>query len=142
VKRPLATFAVPLVALGGLGLAACGDDDDDDAPSTTLSAGGTLPDGGTLPGGITVPSLPDVSLPDVSLPDISIPDISIPDISIPDISVDPESLLRQVFPNLDDEQVSCLADALGDISSDFDASQVMNVLGECNIPISDIAPGG
>jgi hypothetical protein len=135
VKRFLATVAIPLAALGGLGLAACGDDDDD-SPSTTVSDTGVTDDteasddtgsgeslpGGTLPGGITVPSLPDIS--------------------IPDVSVDPESLLRQVFPNLDDEQVSCLADALGDISSDFDASQVMNVLGECNIPISDIAPGG
>ena len=60
--------------------------------------------GGTLPGGITLPSLPDISIPDISVPDT-------------------ESLLRQVFPNLDDDQVSCLSDALGDIGTDFDPSQ-------------------
>ena len=79
--------------------------------------------GGTLPGGITLPSLPDISIPDVSIPDA-------------------ESILRQVFPNLDDEQISCLVDALGDIGSDFDPSQVIDVLDDCNINISDLTGGG
>ncbi len=83
--------------------------------------------GGTLPGGITLPSLPDISLPDISVPDT-------------------ESLLRQVFPNLDDDQVSCLSDALGDIGTDSDPSQVMEqvteVLDDCNINVSDLTGGG
>jgi hypothetical protein len=133
VKRFLATLVIPLAALG---LAACGDDDDDEPDTTSdttsdtepaddtdasVETGGSLP-GDTLPGGITVPSLPDIS--------------------IPDISVDPESLLRQVFPNLDDEQISCLADAIGDVGSDFDPSQVMDVLDDCNINVSDLGRGG
>ena len=152
MKRFLAILAVPLAVLG---FAACGDDDDDDGPTSrrhrshrrhgrqrrhgsddtggiTLPSlpDGTLPSlpGGTLPGGITVPSLPDISIPDISIPDVSLPDT--------------ESILRQVFPDLDDEQISCLSDALGDIGSDIDPSQVIDVLDDCNINISDITPGG
>ncbi len=153
MKRSLAFLAIPLAALAGASLVACGDDDDDDQPDETPAAsvdgteptddteatddtegtddteltddtgsGLTLP-GGTLPGGITIP-------------DISIPDISIPDISVPDMT----EILSQAFPNLSEEQIDCLADGLGD-ATDFDPSQVMDLLGDCDIDPSDILPG-
>jgi hypothetical protein len=155
VKRSLAFLALPLAALAGASLVACGDDDDDNQPDETPAASvdGTEPTddtdatGDTEPTGDTGITLPDISLPDitvpggtlpggVTLPDISIPDISIPDISIPDMS----EILSQAFPNLTDEQIDCLADGLGD-ATDFDPSQVMDLLGDCDIDPSDILPG-
>ena len=143
MKRFRAILAVPAVALFGLGLVACSDDDDepdatvtdteavddteatvDTEPSEDTGSDLTLP-GGTLPGGITIP-------------DISIPDISIPDISVPDA----EEILGQIFPGLDDDQISCLADAVGDIGTDFDLSQIADELSACNIDTSDLFGGG
>jgi hypothetical protein len=152
VKRFLATIAIPVAALGALGLVACGDDDDDSGttPTTesqsesTVSTGDT--EGSDDTGGEL--SLPDISTPDISLPGgtlpggITIPDISIPDISIPDISVpDMSEILSRVFPNLSEDQVSCLADKLGDVT-DIDPNQVMDFLDDCDIDPSDILGGG
>jgi hypothetical protein len=149
VKRFLATIAVPVAALG---LVACGDDDDDEPDGTTAesvedteptdgtegtddtedgtdgtSGNITLPDisgpGGTLPGGITIPSLPDISIPDISVPDMN-------------------EILTQIFPNLSEEQVSCLSDALGDVGTDIDPNQVMDLFDDCDIDPSDILGGG
>jgi hypothetical protein len=127
-----------------LSLAACGDDDDD--PADTASAS-TKPET-TEGGGITVPdiSIPDISIPDISIPDITIPDISLPDISIPDISIpdvslpeNADELFRQVFPNLDDDQIDCLVE---NMSGDIDVSVVTELLDECNIDPQDLLPGG
>jgi hypothetical protein len=156
VKRSLAFLAFPLVALAGASLVACGDDDDDEPDATvedTAASSDTEPSGDTEPTddtgatddtGITLPdiSLPDITVPGgtlpggVTLPDISIPDISIPDISIPDMT----EILEQAFPNLNEDQIDCLADGLGD-AADFDPSQVMDLLGDCDIDPSDILPG-
>jgi hypothetical protein len=151
VKRFLATIAIPVAALGGLGLVACGDDDDDE-PDTTASdtdaSGDTEPSGEPTDETSADITLPDISLPDITVPGgtlpggITIPDISIPDISIPDISVpDMSEILSQAFPNLSEEQIDCLADGLGDAGTDFDPSQVMDLLGDCDIDPSDILPG-
>jgi hypothetical protein len=161
VKRFLATIAIPVAALG---LVACGDDDDDDSGTTAAtSVDGTEPsddtevtddtddgtddtEGGTdgTSGNITLPdvSMPDLSLPGGTLPGgITIP--SLPDISIPDISVpDMNEILTQIFPNLSEEQVSCLSDALGDVGTDIDPNQVMDLFDDCDIDPSDILGGG
>jgi hypothetical protein len=161
VKRSLAVLATPLVALAVLGVAACGDDDDD-APETSPSVDGTVEDGEdtqpddgtvpeTLPGGGSLPdlSIPDLSIPDLSLPGgtlpggITIPDLSIPDLSLPDISVpDMTEILGQIFPNLSEDQISCLADALGDVGTDIDPNQVIELFGDCDIDPGDILGGG
>jgi hypothetical protein len=129
VKRAL-VLAAPLALV--LGLGACGDDDDE--PDTTESDV-------TAPADEETDVTLDVSIPDISLPDISLPDLTLPeDITIPDISISgsAEDIVRQIFPNLDDEQVSCLVDAMG---TDIDPSQVMDLLDDCNINVSDLAPG-
>jgi hypothetical protein len=127
-----------LPAVLALGLVACGDDDD--TPETVPASSETEATGGgdvTLPGGST---LPDISLPDISLPDISLPDISVPDLS--DISV-PEGLiedaLRNVLPDLSDEQISCLADGL---ETDFDLQRVQELAESCDIDLADVQLGG
>jgi hypothetical protein len=158
VKRFLATIAIPVAALGALGLVACGDDDDDEPEGTpATSVDGTVStddteegtddtEGGTDGTSGTI-TLPDVSMPDISLPGgtlpggITIP--SLPDISIPDISVpDMNEILTQIFPNLSEEQVSCLSDALGDVGTDIDPNQVMDLFDDCDIDPSDILGGG
>jgi hypothetical protein len=155
VKRPLAVLVTPLAALGVLALAACGDDDDD-APETSPSVDGTLAGGVTLPGDITVPeTLPGgITIPDLSIPDLSIPDLSIPDLSIPDLSLpggtlpgggtvpDVSEILGQIFPNLTEDQISCLSDALGDVGTDVDPNQVIEAFGDCDINPADILGGG
>jgi hypothetical protein len=141
MKRALIA-AIPAVLV--LGLVACGDDDD--APTTventTPSVGSEEPDTTddelsdlTLPGGITVPDLGSV-LPGGSLPDFTIPgDLSIPDLSLPENA---EEILRSVFPNLDDDQLSCLVDELG---GDIDPSRVPDLMNQCGIDPSDLIPG-
>jgi hypothetical protein len=141
MKRALLA-ALPAVLV--LGLVACGDDDD--APTTventTPTVGSAEPDTTTedelsdltLPGGITVPDLGSV-LPGGSLPDFTIPDFSIPDLSLPENA---EEILRSVFPNLDDEQLSCLVDELG---GDLDPSRVPDLMDQCGIEPSDLIPG-
>jgi hypothetical protein len=158
VKRFLATLAIPLAALGALGFAACGDDDDepDATVSDTEATDDTEATSDTEPSSDTEPTddtgseitLPDISLPDVSVPGgtlpggITIPDFTLPDISLPDVSIpDVSEILSQAFPNLTDEQVDCLADALGDVS-DIDMSQLMEQIGECDIDLTDLTGGG
>lgn len=149
MKRFLAIIAIPVAALG---FVACGDDDDDEPDETTAtSVDGTLSTDATdgSDGTSDEITLPDVSLPDISVPGgtlpggITIPDFSIPDVSIPDISVpDMTEVLDRVFPNLSDDQVSCLSDALGDVGTDIDPNQVMDLFDDCNIDPSDILGGG
>jgi hypothetical protein len=145
-----------VVAAAALALAGCGDDDDDGGgeAADTLPGGVTVPEDVTVPAislpDITVPdislpdiSLPDISLPDISLPDISLPDISLPDISIPDISLPDqdamERIIASIFPNLNEEQISCLAEAFGE---NFDPSEAAQLAEDCDIEASDLQPGG
>jgi hypothetical protein len=125
VKRAL-VLCVP-VALA-LTLVACGDDDDDEPDETASDVTGGP--------SATVPDLtePDFSVPNLS--DISIPNITIPDLSLPENA---EELIGQVFPGLDDDQVSCLAENL---EGDFDVSAALDLMDECNINPSDLTPGG
>jgi hypothetical protein len=157
VKRFLATIAIPVAALGGLGLVACSDDDDDEPDTTvsdTVASTDTEPTDDTEastddePSDDTAITLPDISLPDVSVPGgtlpggITIPDFTLPDISLPDVSVpDVTEILGQIFPGLDDTQLECLADGLGDVS-EIDTSRVMDLLDDCNINLSDLTGGG
>jgi hypothetical protein len=148
MKRAL-ILAVPLV----LAVAACGDDDDDESPDTSatitetitettlateitstddtvdddatedtddsLLPGGTLlPGGSVLPGGTILPG--GTVLPGGSLP------------------IEAQDVIRRIFPNLDDDQVSCLAENLG---TDTDPSDVLALLDECNIQVSDLGQG-
>ena len=150
MKRSLALLAIPLFALG---LVACGDDDDEPDSTTATSVDGTLSTDDTDDTAGTDDTSGDITLPDVSLPDITvpggtlpggitIPDLSLPDISLPDVSVpDMNEILTQIFPNLSEEQVSCLSDALGDVGTDIDPNQVMDLFDDCNIDPSDILGG-
>jgi hypothetical protein len=148
MKRVLILAAPAVLALG---LVACGDDDDD-SPDTTetvdtasvdtatddTATDDTATDGTLLPGGTILPG--GTVLPGGSLPDISIPDISIPDISLPEEASEIfESVLSQTFPNLSDEQVSCLAEAF---QGELDLSQIQSVAEDCGIDESDLVPGG
>jgi hypothetical protein len=121
-----------------MALVACGDDDDDEPTDSTEATTEDTEATDETTAEITVPDI-SISIPDISTPDISIsiPDI---DITIPDISIpDAEELIREIFPDLDDDQVSCLAEALqGEAPS---ASEVMDLLDDCNINASDLVPG-
>ena len=76
----------------------------------------------------------EITIPDIS---ISIPDL---DITIPDLSVpNAEEIIADVFPDLDEDQVSCLADAFEGETPSVD--QVMDLLDDCNINPSDLVPG-
>jgi hypothetical protein len=152
VKRSLAFLALPLAALAGLSLVACGDDDDDEPEATvsdTDATGDTEPSSDTevTDDTSTEITLPDISLPDISLPGgtlpggITVPDFTLPDISLPEISVpNMTEILGQIFPGLDDTQLQCLADGLGDVT-EVDTAQVMDLLDDCNIQASDIIGG-
>jgi hypothetical protein len=149
MKRAL---LVLLPAVLAVGLVACGDDDDN-TPSTAGTTTATTtatrrtsetetttdsseePDF-TLPGGITVPDLGSI-FPGGSIPDISIPDISIPDLGSLPTNVD--EILKSIFPNLTDDQVTCLADKLG---GKIDTSKILSEIQSCGIDPSDLSPGG
>jgi hypothetical protein len=130
MKRGLTSLAA--VAAAALALVACGDDDgDNDDP--------TVPELSEL-------TVPDVSIPDISLPDtipggITIPDISIPDISIPDISIGGriEDLLQRVYPDLTDEQISCIIDVTGGNTPGPEWFEQLQT--ECDLSAQDLIPG-
>ncbi len=154
MKRALLAVLPAVLAVG---LVACGDDDDN-APSTvttktttatsstsesseTNSATETSTESSedtalTLPGGGTVPDLGSI-LPGGSLPNLSLPDISIPDLG--SLPVDAEQILKSIFPNLTDDQISCLADKLGE---KIDTSKILSEIQSCGIDPSDLSPGG
>ena len=135
-----------------IGLVACGDDDDNTPSSATTrtttatretSSSDTETTSGssegselTLPGGVTVPDLGSI-LPGGSLPDLSLPELSIPDLG--SLPVDAEEILKSIFPNLSDEQVSCLADKL---QGKVDTSKILSEIQSCGIDPSDLTPGG
>jgi hypothetical protein len=128
MKRGL--LPVVAVAVAALALSACGDDDDND--------GLTIPD----LEGVTVPSIPDISIPDISLPgDLTIPDFTVPDFTVPDLSIPErvEDFIRETFPDLTDEQVSCLMDESGGQAPSIDTIQ--QLAERCDISLSDLIPG-
>ena len=147
MKRALLAVLPAVLAVG---LLACGDDDDN-TPSTATTktttatsssgSGETETTSGestplTLPGGITVPDLGSI-LPGGSLPNLSIPEFSIPDLG--SLPVNVEDVLKSIFPNLTDEQVSCLADKLG---GKVDTSKILSEIQSCGIDLSDLTPRG
>ena len=137
MKRALVAVLPAVLALG---LVACGDDDDapDTVPVTADEGAGDV----TLPGGGT---LPDITMPDITMPDITLPggstlpdfsDVTMPDlsnISVPEGMI--ENLLRDALPQLSDEQVSCLADELG---NNLDLSRVPEIAETCDIDAADV----
>ena len=150
MKRALIAVLPAVLAVG---LLACGDDDDNDTPSTATTRTTTATtrsgtgetetttgssDGSelTLPGGMTVPDLGSI-LPGGSLPNLSLPDISIPDLG--SLPVNAEEILKSIFPNLSDDQVSCLVDKLG---GQIDTSKILAEIQSCGIDPSDLSPGG
>jgi len=121
---------------------ACGGDDGDNDTST-VPAEGRVAD-------LSVPEImsPDITIPDLTTPDLSLPDgvtlpggVTIPEITMPDISVpsisSPEDFLSQMFPQLSDEQVACLVE-VGEEGQLSDPTQLMDLLGECDIDVSDL----
>ena len=128
MKRGLTSLAA--VAAAALSLVACGDDDGDNDDVT-------IPDVED----VTTPDLPDVSLPDTIPGGITVPDISLPAISMPDLSVGErvEDLIREAFPDLDDEQVTCLLDVTGGQAPSTELIQEISET--CDISLQDLIPG-
>ena len=127
-------LAIPAVLV--LGACSSGDDDEPDA---------TVPD-------VTLPdvTLPDVTLPDITLPDLtlpSIPDLTLPDLTLPDFTIpeNAEETARDMLEGLglDDTQIDCLVDRIEEVGGDAsELNDVMGLLGDCDIQISDLQPGG
>ena len=69
-------------------------------------------------------------------PDMSA--ISIPDLSNMTIPEGFEDQLKEVFPNLDDESVSCLVEGLG---GTLDMSRLQEVISDCGIDPSEMVGG-
>jgi len=149
MKRALLALLPAVLAVG---LVACGDDDDNTPSSATTRTTTATSSGGsesetstgssegselTLPGGGTVPDLGSI-FPGGSLPDISLPDVTIPELG--SLPVNVESILRSIFPNLTDDQISCLSDKLG--GEKLDTSKILSELESCGIDRSDLLPGG
>ena len=134
--RRVLILAIPAVLV----LGACSSDDDDE-PEVTLPDV-TLPD-------VTLPdvTLPDVTLPDITLPDITLPDITLPDLTLPDFSIpeNAEETARDMLEGLglDDTQIDCLVDRIEEVGGNADQlNDIMGLLGDCDISISDLQPGG
>ena len=125
MRRALILAPLALV----LSLAACGDDDDDEPTGTATAS--TKPESTTTEPSETSTDSTEV---DETEPSSSGPDFSLP-VSVPDV----DEVIGQVFPGLDDDQISCLAENLG---ADFDPSEALNLIEECNIELSDLQPGG
>lgn len=126
MKRALALLAPAVLTIG---LVACSSDDDDDSPTTTDAAVET-----------TEPTAESTS---GSTPDAT---VTAPTIGGDDEetgaggSVDENDTLRQVFPDLSDEQLSCLSDSVGDVSETLDPSQAQAIAEDCNIDPADLTP--
>jgi hypothetical protein len=125
MKRAHTSLAVLTVAV--FSLAACGGDDGGDDPDTTDATDETTESGDT--------SATEETASDLTIPDISMPDISIPDISLTEEATD---MIRQMFPDLSEEQASCLVEA----GEDLDPSNPsMEIFEECDVELSDLTGG-
>ena len=146
MKRAL-LLAAPAALV--LGLVACSGDDDDSPESTSPDTEETTTDETTEDtedtGDVTIPdiTIPDITIPDITFPGGSLPDITIPDFTLPSLPGDAtemiESMVGQMFPNLDEEQVQCLSEAF---TGQLDMSEIQAIAEECNIDPSDLQPGG
>lgn len=143
MKRALLLAAPAVLALG---LVACGDDDDDAPDSTDATEETATEETATDDTSTEDTSGGDITVPDISIPDISIPDITLPggtlptSISLPEEASEIfEQVLTDTFPNLDAEQVSCLAEAF---QGEIDLSQIQSVAEDCGIDPADLQPGG
>ena len=129
-------MAIPAVLV----LGACSSDDDDEPEVTVPDV--TLPD-------VTLPdvTIPDLTLPDITLPDITLPDITLPDLTLPDFTIpeNAEETARDMLEGLglDDTQIDCLVDRIEEVGGDArELNDIMGLLGDCDIEISDLQPGG
>lgn len=141
--------ALAFAATAVLALAACSSDSGDDEPEVTT------PDTADVEIEVTIPdvsldvTIPDLSL-DITIPDVSIPDfddITIPDITLPDISVteEAEDVAREVLGNtgLDDDQIDCLVERAQETGEQLTSpDDVLGLLEDCDIELTDLAPGG
>ena len=130
-------LAIPAVLV----LGACSSSDDDEPDTTTPQA--TVAEDTPSADTESRPTLPDFSVP--SIPDLSIPDLSIPDLSDLTIPGNAEEAARDMLEGLglDDEQIDCLVDRIEEVGGPANQlSDIMGLLGDCDISISDIQPGG
>jgi hypothetical protein len=115
MKRALALLAPAVLALG---LVACGDDDDSTDTTTTIES---VTDA-TTDATVTEPTIGGDDDATGSTADLD------------------TSALGQIFPNLDDEQVRCLADRISDVTEAMDPSQAQAIAEECDIDPADLTP--
>jgi hypothetical protein len=121
MKRALALLAPAVLTIG---LVACSSDDDD-SPTTTDAAVATTES--------TTESTTEAT---VTAPTTAGDDEE----TGAGGSVDDDDTLRRVFPDLSDDQLSCLSDSVGDVTETLDPSQAQAIAEECNIDPADLTP--
>ena len=116
MQRALALLAPALLVVG---LVACGDDDDD-SPDTTTATEATT----------------DVTTADVTTPATEGEETDAGG------SVDEAATetMRQIFPNLSDDQVDCLVEQVDDFTDAIDQAQAQAIAAECDIDPADLVP--
>ena len=121
MKRALALLAPAVLALG---LVACGDDDDD-TPDTTEASVETIDE-------VTTAATTDVTETAATTSD--------GDETGAGGSVDADDTLQRIFPNLTDEEISCLGDRVDDLTATQDPAEAQAIAEECGIDPADLDP--
>jgi hypothetical protein len=122
MKRALALLAPAVLTIG---LVACGGDDDD-SPDTTAA---------------TVESTDEGTTDETLDATITAPTIAGDDDDTAGAGGDIDTdTLGQIFPDLDDDQLSCLADRVGGVTEAMDPTQAQAIADECDIDPADLTP--
>jgi hypothetical protein len=116
MQRALALLAPALLVVG---LVACGDDDDD-SPDTTTATEATT----------------DVTTAEVTTPATDAEDTD----AGGSIDEDQTDTMRQIFPNLDGDQIDCLVEQVDDFTDAIDQAQAQAIAAECDIDPADLVP--
>jgi hypothetical protein len=115
MKRALALLAPAVLVVG---LVACGDDDD--SPDTTTATEATTD--ATASDATTAATDGDDTDAGGSGDDAA------------------DETMRQIFPNLDGDQIDCLVEQVGDFTESIDQAQAQAIAAECDIDPADLVP--
>lgn len=130
MKKRALMLVAPLALVAGL--AACGGDDDDTPTDGTAATEETAAESTAAESTETTAAETAETTADAG----DAAEVTIPELS-GDVQDQAVKAVQEMFPKLDEEQITCLMEKGG---ADFKPEDAMNIISDCNIDVADLTP--